>query len=501
MASIAHEGDTSSKAPTSPARKKTPQAEMTLKGHHRWVRGVAFIPGTRLLVSCSHDKSLRVWDLDTGQQVGEPLLGHDDEVRTVAASTDGRWIVSGASNGSILTWEVATNKSVPVSFKSHENMVHSIVFAPNSETFASASWDETQQATDKSIIVWNAASGKELFKIQQRAWRIAFTPDGLRLVSGNMNDIRISDAATGDIIKKFDAHTKPFLSLAIAPNSTKFATTAFDQTTRFFDLSTFEPIGEPFEHPDWVSSVTFSEDSQLIVTGCGDTLVRTWTVPQSESEKESQQASKFFRHASAHEVLGDTVPGLESGPEEFELPHGFFDDHDMRSPSQRKTRTTPHDKGFRIKNFKNYLLSRSSAPRGHDPYPRSIPVVDVFATRGKYRTANAISGKRHLVQPPRPPRRQAHTFNAGTSRPQAGTSNIFGRPTPATLQTTSTDAHTATSRPNIPLGSEHVVQYDTCYSPQRNNRTARTTSQHHAEGSRVFLTVSCLAPQDRAPAP
>jgi WD40 repeat protein len=319
-------------------RKEAPYVEMTFKGHEEYVWGVAFIAGTRLLVTAS-GKSLRVWDLDTGKQVGEPLLGHDAQVRRIAASPDGRWIVSGGVNGSILVWEVATNKRelkrVPVSIKGRENSISDIVFAPDSETFASASLDKTvcvwkretgklvfgplkvgsnafsvayspdgtklAAGTDKHIIVWNTETGKELLKIEQRAYRLAFTPDGSRLVSGNLKDIRISDATTGDIIKQFDAHTtNSFPSLSIAPNGTKFATTSYDKTTRFFDLITFEPIGEPLEHPDGVMDVAFSEDSQLIATACLDKLVRTWTVPLSESEKESQQVSKFSFRVMLH---------------------------------------------------------------------------------------------------------------------------------------------------------------------------------------------------------
>jgi len=328
-------GKASSKVPT---RKEAPSVEMTLKGHENNICGVAFIAGTRLLVTGSYDGSIRVWDLDTGKQVGEPLLGHDAQVKRVAASPDGRWIVSGGGNGSILVWEVGTNmkelKRVPISINDHEGPVSDVVFAPDSETFASASLDQTVSVwkretgkilfgpldlgslvqsvayspdgtqlaagTNKHIIIWNTETGKELLKIEQRAWRIAFTPDGSRLVSGNHYDIRISDATTGDIIKQFDAHIKPFYSLAIAPNGTKFATTSHDKTTRFFDLITFEPIGEPLEHPDEVNGVAFSEDSQLIATGCKDKLVRTWTVPLSESEKESQQVSKFSFRVMLH---------------------------------------------------------------------------------------------------------------------------------------------------------------------------------------------------------
>jgi WD40 repeat protein len=312
---------------------------MTLKGHEEQVRDVAFIFGTRLLVTGSDDKSLRVWNLDTGKQVGEPLLGHNAGVEALAASPDGRWIVSGGYKGSILVWEVATNmtelKRLPVSFKGHETEVRDVVFAPDSETFASASWDQTvcvwkretgeivfgplkvgswansvayspdgtklAAGTFKHIIVWNLKTGKELLKIEQRAWQVAFTPDGLRLVSGGHTDIRISDATTGDIIKQFDAHTDTFYGLAITPNGTKFATTSYDNTSRFFDLTTFEQIGEPLEHPDGVRGVAFSKDGQFITTGCADKLVRTWTVPLTETEL--QEVSKSSRRVIPHADL------------------------------------------------------------------------------------------------------------------------------------------------------------------------------------------------------
>jgi WD40 repeat protein len=317
---------------------------MTLKGHKEQVNDVAFIHGTRLLVTGSYDESLRVWNLDTGKQVGEPLLGHDAGVRRIAASPDGRWIVSGADNGSILVWEVVTNnaelKRVSVSFKGHKDWVTGVVFATDSETFASASLNQTvcvwkretgeivfgplkvgsyafsvayspdgtklAAGTEEHIIVWNLKTGKELLKIEQRAFRVAFTPDGLRLVSGNYQDIRISDATTGDIIKQFDAHKdEHFTSIAITPNGTKLATTSVDKTSRFFDLTTFDPIGEPLEHPDQVLGLAFFEDNQLIATGCNDNLVRIWTVPLSDSEL--QQVSKSSRRVVLHADMSYNV--------------------------------------------------------------------------------------------------------------------------------------------------------------------------------------------------
>lgn len=344
MASHIHEDYAVFQAPAPPTRKEKPRAKLTLEGHEECVRGVAVIPGTHFLVTASDDKTLRLWDLVKGQQVGKPLLGHDSTVWTVAASPNGHWIVSGAMDGSILVWEVATKQSASVSFKGHKMCVSSVVFALDNKKFASASDDKTvcvwlretgkialgplqvgsnawsvsysfdgsrlAAGTGEHIMIWNAFNGKELLKIEQQAVVVAFTPDGLRLISGCIHDIRISDVATGDIIKQFEAHTELFQSLAIAPDGTKVASTSLDSTTRFFDLTTFEPIGEPLEHPDAVYCVAFSEDSQLVATGCDDTLLRVWTVPQSDSDKEFKQVRKS---STSHVMLMLTCVTVPKG--------------------------------------------------------------------------------------------------------------------------------------------------------------------------------------------
>lgn len=466
-------------SPQALVRKETLQAEMTLKGHEDWVRDIAFIPGTRLLVTCSDDKSLRLWNLDTGRQVGKPLLGHSDYVLRVAVSPDGRWIVSGERDGSILAWEVPTTEkqSVPVpdKFKGHKRDVWSVVFAPDNKTFASASYDKTvcvwqretgkislgpfqtsgeaysvsyspdgsklAAGTEAYIMLWDTTSGEELLKIKQRAWLVVFTLDGLRLVSGSFNDIRISDAVTGETIKQFDVHTDLLQSLAIAPNGMRFATASSDKTIRLFDLTTLEPFGEPLEHPDALYCVTFSEDSQLIATGCVDRLVRIWAVDSVESEEfQSTHRDRHRARSSKPDVHCHTRPNFtltgKPQPKHVGISRGFFDDFDMRSQSQR---TVPaisqhHAEGSRMKQFMNRLSFRSPVPRSSSPHTGEIAVADIFATRGKYRNANAISGKRHLVRPPHPARKKAHTSGVvSTNTSTAGMSDTSVRSTNASI--------------------------------------------------------------------
>lgn len=407
MASHIHEDHAVFQASAPPTRKEKPRAKLTLEGHEEWVRGVAVIPGTHFLVTASDDKTLRLWDLVKGQQVGKPLLGHDSAVWTVAASPNGRWIVSGAMDGSILVWEVATKKNASVSFKGHKMCVSSVVFAPDNKKFASASDDKTvcvwlretgkialgplqvgsnawsvsysfdgsrlAAGTGEHIMIWNAFNGKELLKIEQQAVVVAFTPDGLRLISGCIHDIRISDVATGDIIKQFEAHTELFQSLAIAPDGTKVASTSLDSTTRFFDLTTFEPIGEPLEHPDAVYCVAFSEDSQLVATGCDDTLLRVWTVPQSDSDKEFKQSQKDDRRRPRPSIPIEIIPRLESRPVRTGIPRGFFDDVETTYPPRRSADGGSQNPTLHslIKNLVNRLPFRRQLQQGQPEEERS----------------------------------------------------------------------------------------------------------------------------------
>jgi len=76
-----------------------------LRGHKDTITSVAFSPGGKQIVSGSWDKSIRVWDAETGEMVSGPFEGHTDGVRSVAFSPDGKRIVSGSEDKSIHVWD------------------------------------------------------------------------------------------------------------------------------------------------------------------------------------------------------------------------------------------------------------------------------------------------------------------------------------------------------------------------------------------------------------
>ncbi len=82
-------------------------------GHGKTVWKVIWHPTKPLLVSCSADMSVRVWNPDNGQAV-RTLSGHTDWVYALALSPDGNLVASGAWNGEVRVWKIDDGAVVKV---------------------------------------------------------------------------------------------------------------------------------------------------------------------------------------------------------------------------------------------------------------------------------------------------------------------------------------------------------------------------------------------------
>jgi WD40 repeat protein len=127
----------------------------------------AFSPGSSKIPSGPEDKSIRLWDANTGEGKGS-LGGHTDSVSAVAFSPDGKTIVSGSRDKSSRQWDAMNGQSksnterrrgfpqgdkpAPVYLRADARMgqpqtdavpVESVAFSPNERTAASGYSDAT----------------------------------------------------------------------------------------------------------------------------------------------------------------------------------------------------------------------------------------------------------------------------------------------------------------------------------------------------------------------
>src|SRR5206468_163741 len=123
---------------------ETWQERVLRDGHTAAVRQVVFSPDGRLLVSCSEDGHLIVWDFARRERVAT----RDIAAQKVAFSPDGRWLAAGGRDGTITILETTRWESIRI-LRGHKTEIGALTVSPDGTLLASASY-EPQPRT----IVW-----------------------------------------------------------------------------------------------------------------------------------------------------------------------------------------------------------------------------------------------------------------------------------------------------------------------------------------------------------
>jgi WD40 repeat protein len=105
----------------------------TLKRHSDVVTAVAVTPEGKRAVSASWDRTLKVWDLETGREL-RTLEGHSDVVTAVAVTPEGKRAVSASRDRTLKVWDLETG--LPVASFSCDAPVTCCAFATNSRILA-----------------------------------------------------------------------------------------------------------------------------------------------------------------------------------------------------------------------------------------------------------------------------------------------------------------------------------------------------------------------------
>jgi WD40 repeat protein len=256
----------------------------------------AWHPRGHRIASVSVD-GVRVWDARTEPEGFNAWKGFvlksalDLRYTAVTFSPpDGRYLVTGDVRGAVRIWDGETGDEVGTLTHgrgSEPSGLSGLVFSRDGDLLASASRDGTVKLWDAKQLDKQHLDGNPEPRIPPIRARvagpglnIAFSPDGLRLATGGeKNKVKIWDAQSGEMLQVLEGeHSGEVYTLAFSPDEDGrwIATAGEDSTVKIWDSRTRTLVRNFRGHTGLVSSLAFSPDGSRLVSGSRDKTVKVW---------------------------------------------------------------------------------------------------------------------------------------------------------------------------------------------------------------------------------
>ncbi|MCP4219081.1 MAG: peptidase C14 [bacterium] len=261
-------------APMRPAEKKEPILRVDTGGHKGIINDIVVTRDKRFIVSASHDKTIRVWNVETGREerkiLGQIAGGPKGKIFAIALSPDNTLLAVGGfldksggdGYGRIRIYNFPTGKLRKI-LKGHTSVVNDLAFSGDGKYLVSGSHDN-------SVKIWNmedftlhhtilehtsSVYGTAIFK-KGAEYRVVSVGNDKKAVLYSLTKKNVLNTFAADVMLQY-----------VAVGGDHIACCDRGRHIYIFDL--FLQLLRKIPSPTKPAGLTFSGDGKLLLAGTG----------------------------------------------------------------------------------------------------------------------------------------------------------------------------------------------------------------------------------------
>jgi WD40 repeat protein len=253
----------------------------TIDGEWPKVKTVVFDESGKLLAGLGGgDAPLRRWEAATGERDSTVWTPDGMELRTCGSGqfVFGMRRVGEQTAVSLLDHDTG---NVVRKFQGFASGAMSVECSPDGKTLAVGGMN--------TVTLWDIATGKQARTLPGHSFSVlalAYSPDGKLLASGSgvygkSGQVKLWDTATGQLLREANLPTSGLVfSLKFSPDGKTIASGSGRQghmgAVTLFEAATLAELRTLSGHTDFVSTVAYSLDGKLIISGSWDRTIKVW---------------------------------------------------------------------------------------------------------------------------------------------------------------------------------------------------------------------------------